>query len=206
MYAQLLIAASFAAASYQDLRERAVNDLIWIPGAAGAAYVVYWFFTHQLPSDTEFFLLKVALVGGVGLVFTLIGGIGEADAIAMALVAADPWILSPFAPLIGAAVIAISHIGYEFAVGNARGTKTVPMEQFLKEQRWIPKAIIHGGERTEVSADVNVAREEVESAGKREGLVEVKYGVPTVTYIGAGYLAYIVYLLVANPGVFASLP
>lgn len=206
MYAQLLIAASFAAASYQDVRERAVNDLVWIPGAVGAAYVVYWFYAHQPSVNFEFFLLKVAFVGGVGLAFTLLGSIGEADAIAMALIATDPWILSPFAPLVVAAVIAISHIGYEFAVGNARGTKTVPMEQFLKEQRWIPRAIVSEGTRTEVSDDVNVARDEVEAAEKPGASVEVKYGVPTVAYLGAGYVAYVVYLIVANHAIFASLP
>lgn len=206
MYAQLLIAASFAAAAYQDVRERAVSDLVWIPGGVGAAYVLYWVYTQQTPVDMEFFILKVALVGGVGAVFTLIGSIGEADAIAMALVAADPWILSPFAPLIGAAALALSHIGYEFAIGNARGTKTIPMERFLKEQCWIPGAIVSEEGRTEVSDDVNVAREEVEASGKQGASVEVKYGVPTVAYLGAGYLAYVVYLIVANHAVFAALP
>lgn len=206
MYAQLLIAASFAVASYQDVRDRAVSDLVWVPGAAGAAYVVYWFYTTQPPFDLEFFLLKVAFVGGVGLAFALMGGIGQADGIAMALVAADPWTLSPFAPLIGGAVVALAHIGYEYAVGNARGGRTIPMEQFLREPRWIPKAIVSDGVRTEVSADVNVAREEAEASGKEGAQVEVRYGVPTVAYLGAGYLAYLAYLLVANHAVFAFLP
>lgn len=206
MYAQLLIAVSFAVASYQDVRERAVSDLVWVPGAVGAAYVLYWFYTTQPPLDLEVFLLKVAFVGGVGLVFGLMGTIGQADGIAMALIAADPWVLSPFAPLLVGAVVAIAHIGYEFVVGNARGGKSIPMEQFIREERWIPKAIVAGGVRKEVSGDVNVAREEAVAAGSPDATVEVRYGVPTVAYLGAGYLAYVVYLVVANHAVFSFLP
>ncbi len=205
MYAQLLIAASFAVASYQDAKERAVNDLVWVPALAGAGYVAYWFATNETSSEIEFFVVKLVLVGGIALAFTFLGGIGQADGIALAFIAADPYTLSPLAPLFAGSVAALVHIAYEYGVGNARG-RTIPMEQFLKEQRWIPKAIISDGTRTEVSSDVNVAREEVESANRAGAEVEVKYGVPTVAYLGVGYVAYIVYMLVANYSAFASLP
>ena len=204
MYAQLLIAASFVVASYFDVKERAVSDLVWIPAGAGAIYVVYWFFSTGA-ADTEFFLLKLALIGGIALGFAFLGGIGQADAIAIAFVAADPYVLSPIAPLFATAVVALAHIGYEFATGNARG-RTIPMEQFLREQRWIPKAIVSEGSRTEVSGDVNRAREEVEAANKPGATVEVKYGVPTVAYIGVGYVIYLLYLLAFSYSVFAGLP
>ena len=206
MYAQLLIAASFAVAAYQDVRERAVNDLVWVPAVIGVAYAVYWLLTVSTSAGLEFFLLKVALVGGVALVFTFLGGIGQADAIAMALVAADPYPLSPLAPLFAGAILALAHIGYEYAVGNARGGHIIPMEQFLKEQRWIPKAILSEGTRSQVSSDVNVAREEVEAAKKLGAQVEVRYGVPTVAYLGVGYVAYLVYMVLLNYSAFASLP
>ncbi|MDE1853727.1 MAG: hypothetical protein KGI38_08275 [Thaumarchaeota archaeon] len=206
MYAQLLIAVSFAIASYQDVRERAVSDLVWIPAVAGVVYVVYSFYGGGFPLGFEFFALKLALIGGIALAFTLLGGIGQADAIAIAFVAADPYILSPLAPLLGGAAVALAHIGYEFAVGNARGARTIGMEQFLREQRWIPKAIISGEERTEVNRDVNVAREEVEAANKPGAMVEVRYGVPTVAYLGLGYVAYLLYLVLFNYAAFASLP
>ena len=206
MYAQLLIAVSFALASYQDITERAVSDLVWLPALAGVAYVVYWFLVRATSSEIEFLLVKVALVGGIALAFTFLGGIGQADAIAMAFVAADPYTLSPIAPLFAAAAVALVHIGYEFAVGNARGGLTISMEQFLKEQRWIPKAILSDGTRVEVNTDVNVAREEVEAANKPGAQVEVRYGVPTVAYLGIGYVAYLVYLLLFNFSTFVSLP
>ena len=206
MYAQLLIAASFVVAAYQDVRDRAVNDLVWIPAVIGVAYAVYELYL-ALPSDSlEFLLVKVLLIGGIAFAFTYFGGIGEADAIAIAFVAADPYSVSPLPTLFATAVVALGHIGFEFAVGNARGAKTIPMSQFLHEQRWIPKAIVSDGSRVEVNSDVNVAREEVEASQKTGAMVEVRYGVPTVAYLGVGYVMYLVYLLLFNYSAFVALP
>jgi Flp pilus assembly protein protease CpaA len=206
LYAQLFIAASFVIAAYQDIHDRAVSDLAWIPALAGVAYVVYSLYASSSTLDLEFLVVKVVLIGGISLAFTFLGGIGQADAIALTLVAADPYSLSPLIALFATAIIALIHIGYEFAVGNARGAKTIPMAQFLREQRWIPKAIVSDETRMEVSSDVNVAREEVEAAGKPDAMVEVRYGVPTVAYLGVGYVAYLAYLLAFNYSAFASLP
>jgi len=201
LYAQLLIAASFAIAAYQDFRERAVLDLVWIPAAVGVAYSIYWAFPNL-----EFPVLKLAIVGGIALAFVLLGGVGQADAIGLALIAGDPYQLSPILPLVGGAIVAVAHIGYEYLSGNARGVRTVPLEKFLREQRWIPKAIVADGTRTEVSNDVNDAREEVEAKAKPGATVEVTYGVPTVAYLGIGYIGYLAYLLVFQQHVFFSLP
>lgn len=206
MYAQLLIALSFGLAAYQDIRERAVSDLVWLPGAAGVAYVIFSFYEGSAGGSFEFYLVKLALVGGIAVGFTFLGYVGQADGIAIALVAADPYVLSPFIPLLGAAVVALGHIGYEFSRGNAGGKKTIPMAQFLREQFWIPKAIVEGESRVEVSHDVNAAREEVVAANRPDATVEVSYGVPTVAYLGSGYIAYVVYLVVLSFAVFASLP
>ena len=206
MYAQLLIAASFVLAAYQDVRDRAVNDLVWIPAAVGVGYVVYRFYLALPSGDLEFLLIKVLLIGGIALAFTFLGGIGEADAIAIAFVAADPYSVSPLPALFATAVVALGHIGYEYAAGNARGTKTISMSQFLREQRWIPMAIVSEGSRVEVDSDVNVAREEVEASGKEDAMVEVRYGVPTVAYLGVGYVVFLLYLIAFNPSAFVALP
>jgi len=206
LYAQLLIAASFAIAAYQDVRDRAVSDLVWVPALVGVAYAVYSLYVNSSTFDLEFLLVKVIMIGGIALVFTYFGGIGQADAIALAFVGADPYPISPIEALLATAVVALAHIAYEFAVGNARGAKTIPMSQFLREQRWIPKAMVEGGTRTEVDSDVNVARDEVEAANKPDAQVEVRYGVPTVAYLGVGYVAYLVYLFAFNYPIFASLP
>lgn len=201
MYAQLLIAASFAIASYQDVRERAVSDLVWIPALLGAGYSIY--FSGSL---LELEIVRIGLLGGIALAFTLYGAIGQADAIALVLFAADPNPSSPILPLVGAAVLALSHIGYEVATGEARGTKIITIERFLHEQKWIPKAIITEGVKVEVDRDVNVAREEVAVKQRPGATVEVTYGVPTVAYLGAGYVGYLAYLIVFNPSLFVALP
>jgi hypothetical protein len=201
LFAQVLIAVSFVLASYYDIKERAVYDLVWLPAIAGAAYAVY-----SAYPDLAFPVLKLALVGGIALAFLLYGGIGQADAIALALIAADPYRVPLVFPLIGAAVVALAHTAYEFAVGNARGVLTIPMEKFLREQRWIPKAVIYNGVRKEVGRDVNTARDEVEANYKPGTSVEVTYGVPTVAYLGIGYVAYLVCLLLFNQAAFFSLP
>ena len=201
MYAQLLIGISFSIASYQDVKQRAVNDLVWLPALFGAGYVLY-----SMLDSLELQVVKLTLVGGIALAFTLLGAVGEADSIALVFVAADPYRYSPILPLIFGAIVALGHIGYEVAVGNAGASRTIPIDKFLKEQRWIPEALIVGGVGKEVNNDVNIARDEVE-ANKTEGaLVEVKYGVPTVAYLGAGYLAFLVYLVVFNQSAFLSIP
>ena len=201
MFAQFLIGVSFAAASYQDVKERAVNDIVWVPALIGSAYVIYSMFPNL-----ELQLIKLGLIGGIALLFAYLGAVGQADSIALVFVAADPYQLSPILPLIGAAAVALGHIGYEAAIGNAWGSKTIPMERFLKEQKWIPEALIVDGVREEVNSDVNVARDEVEANKKPGAMVEVKYGVPTVAYLGIGYLAYLAYLLIFNQAALLSLP
>jgi Type IV leader peptidase family len=203
MYAQVLMAASFAGAAYQDVRERGVSDVIWAPALVGAVYALY---LSGSPSALEFQILKIALIGGIALVATLIGVVGQADSIALIFVAADPYPLSPLPILIAAAVLALSHIAYEYAVGNARGGQVIPIEKFLHEQRWIPKAVVSAGARTEVNNDVNAARDEVEAMNAPGAMVEVAYGVPTVAYLGLGYLAFLGFLVLFDPAGLASVP
>ena len=138
--------------------------------------------------------------------FAYLGLLGQADSIALVFFAADPRQLSPIFPLIAGAAVAIGHIGYEVAAGNARGAKIIPIERFLKEQKWIPDAIIKDGVRTEVDSDVNIARDEVEAKQTPGAMVEVKYGVPTVAYLGLGYIVCIVGLLVFGQAALISLP
>ena len=201
MFAQVLIGVSFVLASYQDVKERVVSDIVWIPALVGAAYVIY-----SLIPNIELQLIKLTLIGGIALVFALLGAVGEADSIALVFIAADPYRLSPILPLVFGACIALGHIVYEVATGNAGGLKTIPIERFLKEQKWIPEAVLVDGVREEVDSDVNVARDEVEAKMRPGAMVEVKYGVPYVAYLGIGYVAFLVYLLALHSSVFFSLP
>lgn len=198
VYSYILISASLIFAVYQDIRERAVSDLVWLPALAGIIYSM----VSNLPS-IQSILIKVGLVGAIALAFTLYGSIGQADAIALVIIAFDPFYLSPIIPLFASAVIALIHISYELTLGEARSTHIIPLSKFKEEQRWIPKAVISKEGRIEVSKNVNKAREEVILNAKGEdSMVEVSYGVPTVAYIGIGYLAYIMYLIIFYPYLF----
>ena len=201
LFAQLLIGVSFAVASYQDVKERAVSDIVWVPALIGAAYVIYSMFPNL-----GLQLIKLGIIGGIALAFALLGAVGQADAVALVFVASDPYHFSPILPLAFGAAVALGHICYEVAMGDARGLKTITIERFLKEQKRIPEAVISGGVRKEVDGDVNVARDDVEANQKPGAMIEVKYGVPTVAYLGLGYLAYLAYLVAFNQAVLFSLP
>ena len=206
MYGQVLIAVSFAVAAYQDVRERAVNDLVWIPAIAGTGYVFYSLATTGQYSDLEFDLIRVLLIGGMAFVMVYFGMLGEADLIALVFFAADPYVFGVFFALIGAVVVLVPHLAYVMLRGEGRGSHLIPVSQFLREQKWIPKATMVDGVRHEVDSDVNRAREEVEGLQKEGMQVEVVYGVPDVLYFGLGYVLYIAYLVLFNYAVFSSLP
>ena len=206
MYGQILIAVSFAVAAYQDVRERAVNDLVWIPAIAGTAYVFYSLATTGQYADLEFDVLRILLIGGMAFVMVYFGMLGEADLIALAFFAADPYVLGVFFALIGAVIVLVPHIAYVMLSGEGRGNHVIPVSRFLREQKWIPRATIVEGVRHEVDTDVNKAREEVEGLQKDGMQVEVVYGVPDVLYFGLGYILYLAYLVLFNYALFSSLP
>src|SRR6202035_4607777 len=107
VYYQLLMLASFLLAGYQDARERLVSDFYWIPGIIAAVLVVAF-----LPSMDFLLLARITLIGVIAFAFTWFGLIGQADAIALALVASDPTPYAPIPVLLGTGVVAIAHIGY----------------------------------------------------------------------------------------------
>lgn len=186
--------------SYQDVRERAIVDLVWVPGVIGVAAVVL------LTEFSVYIIGKILLVGILMLLFTKLGSIGEADAIAFVLITADPYLFSPAAPLLATSAVASVHIAYLFAKKYAGRDIQISLEQFKKEPRWIPKAIVRGGVRTEMPANVNISREEVVAQGKDGDLVDVRYGVPTVAYLGVGYVIFLACLVLFDPSGFLALP
>ena len=206
MYYQLLMLASFLLAGYQDARERLVSDYYWIPGIIAAVIAVAF-----LPSMDFLLLARITLIGVIAFAFTWFGFIGQADAIALALVASDPTPYAPIPVLLGTGVVAIAHISYLYISGTARKPKLVTLQEFRTQAKWIPKALVVNGERQEITNDVNVSRELAEehaTAGAEDGttMVEVQYGVPQVTYIAAGFVLYVAYLILFQPALFFSFP
>ncbi len=187
-------------AGYQDVKERVVSDLVWIPALIGAALVFI-----LAPAIWILLVLRLALVGGISFGFTKYGSIGQADAIALIVVSTDPSPLTPIPTLFAGGVLALSHIAYLYLRGFVGKSRIIPIAQFRAEARWIPKAVVMGGVKTEVEKDVNISRESVEKIADDNTSVEVQYGVPTVSYIGAGYVAYLVYLAIFNPSLLLGL-
>jgi len=206
VFYQLLMLASFLLAGYQDARERLVSDYYWIPGIIAAILAV-----ALLPSMDFLLVARITLIGVIAFAFTWFGFIGQADAIALALISSDPTPYAPIPVLLGTGVVAIAHIGYLYISGTARRAHLITLDEFKKEAKWIPKAIVVNGERREITNDVNVSRELAEEhadAGPKDSatMVEVQYGVPQVTYIAAGVVVYYVYLLVLQPHLFFAFP
>jgi hypothetical protein len=206
VYYQLLMLASFLLAGYQDARERLVSDFYWIPGIIAAAIAVAF-----LPSMDLLLVARITLIGVIAFAFTWFGFIGQADAIALALVASDPTPYAPIPVLLATGVVAIGHIGYLYIKGTARKSRMVTLEEFRSQAKWIPKALVVNGERREITSDVNVSRELTEEhASVRPGdattMVEVQYGVPQVTYIAAGFVAYLVFLAIFQPSLLTAFP
>ncbi len=201
MYSQILICVSLLVASYQDVKERSVSDLVWLPALVGVGYEII-----TLYPDLLFLIFRMAWVGVLVVVFALSRRLGDADMIALVFLTVDPYRLSPIPAMLFAGVFLGGHIMYEFSVGNLGKEKKIPIERFLREQVWIPHAVVVGEERFEVSKDVNVSRDEVAAYESQDAMVEVKYGMPDVAYFGLGYLVYLIYLVVFNLPVFISLP
>jgi len=206
MYYQLLMLASFLLAGYQDARERLVSDYFWIPGVIAAVVAVAF-----LPSMDFLLVARITLIGVIAFAFTWFGFIGQADAIALALIASDPTPFAPIPVLMATGVVAVGHIIYLYARGTARGARLITLEQFRTQAKWIPKALVVNGVRRELTSDVNVSRELAEEhagAGPEASttMVEVQYGVPQVTYIAAGFVLYLGYLIVFQPGLFFAFP
>ncbi|MGA2663726.1 MAG: hypothetical protein ABSF83_02105 [Nitrososphaerales archaeon] len=201
MFLQILMAISFLVAGYQDAKERLVSDYVWIPAIIGVALALY-----LVPSQDVLLLIRIGIIGAIALFVTWFGFVGEADGIAFVLVVADPTPLAPLPVLFAIAAVALGHIGYLYAAGMTGKDKVVSIAQFRREARWIPKAVIVGGERRDVDSNVNVSREDVEKVADETAMVEVQYGVPTVAYIAAGYVIYLVYLAIFQSGVLLGLP
>jgi hypothetical protein len=201
LFLQILMAVSFLIAGYQDFKDRAVSDIVWIPAIFGV--VLAFFFT---PSQDLFLLLRIGIIGAVAFGVTWYGLLGQADGIAFVLLVAQVSAMELFPLLVSIAGVALLAIGILYLTGRAGKDKTITIRQFKAEARWIPKTVIIGGEKKEVDKNVNISREEVEKVTDETAMVVVQYGVPNIEYIAAGYMVYLVYLAVFQTKFLLSLP
>src|SRR2546425_13216323 len=135
MLSQALIAASLLIAAYQDLKRREVGAPVWIPAAIGIALALL--FGNQLFAT----LVKLSFVALIVVVATWYGTLGQADLIAFLVVGADPALLSLTLTLGAAAIALVTHVGYLRLRGQIGKNLEIPVSQFQKEWKWIPKEI-----------------------------------------------------------------
>jgi hypothetical protein len=192
-----LVSASMLMAAHMDVRVRAVYDWVWVPGIAGAIALFVLNFDVW-----PFLTLRLAILGLIGYWLARLGMLGEGDAIALVFLAVTPDLRAPLREGMFAAGLTAAHLGYLWRRGWLGRKILIPMDMFLREQRWIPRRILGGDGAHVVSGDVNAARDEVEEfvrarGGDLVGLqVEVEYGVPTASYLGIGYFAaYLLFIL-----------
>ncbi|MGC9117189.1 MAG: hypothetical protein ACP5ID_06325, partial [Conexivisphaera sp.] len=182
---EALVAASYAAAAYQDLRSREVDDLTWIPAAAGAAVMG----ALGPPGILVPLLVRLGAMAALGLASWRLGMAASGDVPAMALIGASGCRLSPI-PEMAAALGAVLAIWA--AEAGLRRAAVMGVEEVLRDRRWLPRRIVGAG--GEVLEDLSGAppEEALAAAARYRGtgaVVEASYGVPMAAALGAGYIA-----------------
>jgi len=138
------------------------------------------FYNASAPANA-FLIVRIVAVGSIALIVARRGFIGEADGIAILLLVADPAPLSPLPALFAVAAVTLCSVGYLHAKGIMGKDRTITLEQFKSEAKWVPKG---------------ASRASIEKAMDEKMMVEVQYGVPLVAYIASGYMIYLVYLAI----------
>jgi hypothetical protein len=177
--AALLVLASFALASYQDIRRREVDDVIWLPGLIGLGLLL---FLSPLPLRLP---MAIAL-GLAGYLVVRLGAMGEADGIALFLWSSLGGLMGIIIAAAGALLGLLVHMALLRAWGRKR-VGTMSLERALREGHWLPRRILIEGEWRELPKNVNRLWEELRRYDPRSE-VEVEFGVPMVAYLGLGYL------------------
>jgi Cell division protein 48 (CDC48), N-terminal domain. len=181
-----LVAASYAAAAYQDLRSREVEDLTWAPAALGVALMVALGPRGALVP----LALRIAAMAALGIAAWRLGLAASGDVAAMALIGANGCALSPVPELAAAMAAALAIWAAE--AGLRRGT-VLGVEEAATDRRWLPRRIL--GPDGSVLEDLSGAppEEALAALGRYRGrpgvLVEASYGVPLAAALGAGYIA-----------------
>ena len=200
--------SSFLFAGYQDVRTRSVSDLAWFPALLGVGVLL-----GGDPDHALIVLFQMGLFVGLGIGFLLLASVsrgitalGQADVIAIPFLASNPNPIYFFVLTILTGASAVVILAFYWLTGRLRRHHDIPLAQFLTEQNWVPKAVVKGNERVNLSNDVNVSREEVAKVAVEGDRVEVEYGVPQVAFFAAGYVAFVVYLIIFQTAFFFSFP
>ncbi len=192
MYAEILASITFALVAYQDFRERMVSDYVWIP-AILAGVVMLW----ERPEVWVFSLAKVGIFGALGALSILLGLFGQADGLTIIAMAVGTSVYSPIPQMFAAAVVAIAHILYlAIRHGSLKIEKTMPVEEAVKQNVWIPLEVTCDGKTVELDSSPEKAWDALKDYLGKGATVKASYGVPFAGYLAVGYLVAFAVLLV----------
>jgi hypothetical protein len=178
---RFFVAAAFALAAYQDFRCREVADWTWVPAvgylafAAGQPYII----------DAAIAFAFLAIASAI--LYTKMG-FGQADAIALPLLALDTSILAPAYTIIFSTIpLAADTVYHLIKYGGLEEKMTADR---AVEGPWIPKAIEYADGKIEtLPRTVEKALEKVKKySGRNDVIVHCTYGTPLVGYLGIGYI------------------
>jgi hypothetical protein len=192
LYAETLASITFTLVAYQDFKERMVSDYVWIP-AILAGVVMLW----ERPDVWIFSLVKVGIFGALGALSILLGLFGQADGLTIIAMAVGTSTLSPIPQMFAAALVAMTHILYlVIRHGSLKIEKTMPVEEAVKQNVWIPLEVICDGQTLELHSSPEKAWDALKGYLGRNATVKASYGVPFAGYLAIGYLVAFVALLV----------
>ncbi|MEM0117313.1 MAG: hypothetical protein QXV32_02595 [Conexivisphaerales archaeon] len=191
MFAEALASVTFALVCYQDFKERMVSDWVWIPAIA-AVPVSLW----ESGGSLWLTAVKLGIIGVAALATFLLGIFGQADSISLFFMGIGTSLLSPFPQLLGMSIAALLHISYLIIrAGSLRIEKYMSIEEAEKQNVWIPREIEADGEKIDLSASPEEAWESLKKYEGKNARVKVSYGVPLAGYMGIGYIASFIVML-----------
>jgi len=177
---RFFVAAAFTLAAYQDLRFRKIVDWTWLPAAG------YIIFAYSQPYVVEAAAAFLFLATMSTILYHKMG-FGQADAIALPLIALDTSILGPAYTIIFSTIPLAADTVYHL-IKHGGLEETMSADRAL-EGPWIPKTIVYSDGRTEqLPKTVEKAIEKLEKyRGKNDVKVQCTYGTPLTAYLGIGY-------------------
>jgi Flp pilus assembly protein protease CpaA len=181
-FIQAIMCITYAVAGIQDLRWREVSDLTWLIGLAMIPF--YLTFPVQV---LAFVPVKLAIMV-LSAVLMLRFGAGEADAIAVTLLAFDPSFENIFITLL---IFLAASLPLMFLPQFRR--KTVTVQEALDSTNLVPVSVFVDGKEVPLPGDVDKAIEALKAYRKSEDAkVLAEKGVPFISLLSISYTASLV--------------
>lgn len=177
--------------AYQDFKYRMVDDRAFLPALAFFP-LLYWLSPEMLAPV----LMKVAMLGCLGLAIYLLGLAAQADAIILPLLALSSDELSPITTFLFSGIVASAHLIYA-TCKYKKFERVVDVEGALMDGTWIPVRVIRDGVEEELPRSPEKAWKKLEEFRGENVKVVVSFGTPLAGYFALGYVAHFLLRLMA---------